>query len=235
MPLLADTVNAYDLFAKLDFVSYDNYPGYASTHAQSAESGQSLPLDMIASTMSLLHDGSRSILHKPFLIMEEQSGKAGQPEFSPQPDKGQLRLWSYQAVAHGAMGINYFRWDTANFGAEEYWHGLLIFGGNGGGVQSVRRRTEDFLVRSAGCKAVPRSLARSAGRIRCFGDRAGRWLDRRGAGRGAGGGISRCLAGEFDIAHGDGCGRLAREHQFRAGPVARPFRGEGVHHLDNDA
>lgn len=23
------------------------------------------------------------------------------------------------------MGINYFRWDTANFGAEEYWHGIL--------------------------------------------------------------------------------------------------------------
>jgi beta-galactosidase len=23
------------------------------------------------------------------------------------------------------MGINYFRWDTADFGAEEYWHGLL--------------------------------------------------------------------------------------------------------------
>jgi beta-galactosidase len=23
------------------------------------------------------------------------------------------------------MGINYFRWDTANFGAEEYWHGML--------------------------------------------------------------------------------------------------------------
>jgi beta-galactosidase len=23
------------------------------------------------------------------------------------------------------MGVNYFRWDTATFGAEEYWHGLL--------------------------------------------------------------------------------------------------------------
>jgi beta-galactosidase len=23
------------------------------------------------------------------------------------------------------MGVNYFRWDTARFGAEEYWHGLL--------------------------------------------------------------------------------------------------------------
>ncbi|HUL35807.1 MAG TPA: beta-galactosidase [Candidatus Eisenbacteria bacterium] len=125
VPMLADTINAYDLFAKLDFVSYDNYPGYASTHAH-GEPGQSLPLEQVAATVALLQDASRSILHgKPFLVMEEQSGKAGQPEFSPQPDKGQLRLWSYQAVAHGAMGINYFRWDTATFGAEEYWHGLL--------------------------------------------------------------------------------------------------------------
>ena len=62
---------------------------------------------------------------EPFLVMEEQTGKSGQPTFSPQPEPGQLRLWSYQAVAHGAMGINYFRWDTANFGAEEYWHGML--------------------------------------------------------------------------------------------------------------
>jgi len=36
-----------------------------------------------------------------------------------------VRLWTYQAVAHGAMGVNYFRWDTATFGAEEYWHGVL--------------------------------------------------------------------------------------------------------------
>ena len=62
---------------------------------------------------------------KPYLIMEEQSGKAGQRFFAPQPHKGQLRLWTYQAIAHGAMGVNYFRWDTATFGAEEYWHGLL--------------------------------------------------------------------------------------------------------------
>jgi beta-galactosidase len=57
--------------------------------------------------------------------MEEQTGKSGQPTFCPQPEPGQVRLWSYQAVAHGAMGINYFRWDTATAGAEEYWHGML--------------------------------------------------------------------------------------------------------------
>ena len=59
------------------------------------------------------------------MIMEEQSGKAGQRTFSPQPEKGQVRLWTYQGIAHGAMGVNYFRWDTATFGAEEYWHGVL--------------------------------------------------------------------------------------------------------------
>ena len=62
---------------------------------------------------------------KPFLIMEEQAGKAGQSFFAPQPRPGELRLWAFQAVAHGAMGVNYFRWDSAKFGAEEYWHGLL--------------------------------------------------------------------------------------------------------------
>src|SRR6516165_6030711 len=125
VPLLADVVDAFDLYAKLDFVSHDNYPGFASIHAQ-GEGGNGLPLDQIASTVALMHDAARSVKGgKPFLIMEEQAGKAGQPIFSPQPDKGQLKLWSYQAVAHGAMGINYFRWDTARFGAEEYWHGLL--------------------------------------------------------------------------------------------------------------
>src|SRR5215467_3068756 len=125
VPLLADVVDAFDLYAKLDFVSHDNYPGFASIHAQ-GEGGNGVPLDQIASIVALMHDAARSVKGgKPFLIMEEQSGKAGQPIFSPQPDKGQLRLWSYQAVAHGAMGINYFRWDTATFGAEQYWHGLL--------------------------------------------------------------------------------------------------------------
>ena len=117
VPGLVDTINATDLYQKLDFVSVDNYPGFFALFF----GGQSNP-----SVASFAHDFSRSAKDgKPFLIMEEQSGKAGQPYFSPQPEPGQLRLWTYQAIAHGAMGINYFRWDTANFGAEEYWHGII--------------------------------------------------------------------------------------------------------------
>src|SRR5207244_10876048 len=85
-----------------------------------------VPAGTISTATALGHDFARSVKGgKPFMIMEEQSGKAGQRTFSPQPEKGQVRLWTYQAIAHGAMGINYFRWDTVTFGAEEYWHGIL--------------------------------------------------------------------------------------------------------------
>src|SRR5216683_708646 len=121
---LIDTIDMRDLYAKLDFAAFDNYPGFFDMLM--AQEGKSPSPDGIATTISLGHDLARSVKGgEPFMIMEEQSGKAGQRTFAPQPESGQVRLWTYQAVAHGAMGVNYFRWDTATFGAEEYWHGVL--------------------------------------------------------------------------------------------------------------
>jgi beta-galactosidase len=123
---VSDTINMRDLYRDLDFVSFDNYPGFFSVVGPGVAPGSDMPGAVLAPMVSFIHDFARSVKQgKPFLVMEEQSGKSGQPTFSPQPEPGQLRLWTYQAVAHGAMGINYFRWDTANFGAEEYWHGLI--------------------------------------------------------------------------------------------------------------
>jgi len=121
---LVDTIDMRDLYAKLDFAAFDNYPGFFDM--LTAQEGKSPLPEGIASTISLGHDLARSVKGgEPFMIMEEQSGKAGQKTFAPQPETGQVRLWTYQGVAHGAMGINYFRWDTATFGAEQYWHGIL--------------------------------------------------------------------------------------------------------------
>jgi beta-galactosidase len=120
-----DTIDERELYANLDFVSFDNYPGFFKMYLQEMTKSGSVPWDAVTTAVALGHDFGRSIKGKPFVVMEEQSGKAGQRTFSPQPDKGQVRLWTYQAIAHGAMGVNYFRWDTATFGAEEYWHGML--------------------------------------------------------------------------------------------------------------
>ena len=48
------------------------------------------------------------------------------------PRPGELRLWSYQTIAHGADAVVYFRWRTARFGTEQYWHGLLDHDGYAG-------------------------------------------------------------------------------------------------------
>jgi beta-galactosidase len=121
-----DIIDLRGLYEKLDFAALDNYPGFFKMLLHEQTKSANVSWDLITSSVALEHDFSRSLKNgKPFMIMEEQSGKAGQRNFSPQPDKGQVRLWTYQAVAHGAMGINYFRWDTATFGAEEYWHGIL--------------------------------------------------------------------------------------------------------------
>ncbi|WP_263377705.1 beta-galactosidase [Granulicella paludicola] len=116
---LADSLNLRHLYRDLDFASADSYPAFSAMI-------MGVPDDAAAPFTSFCLDAMRwAKKGAPFLIMEEQSGKSGQPTFSAQPQKGQVRLWTYQAIAHGAMGINYFRWDTARFGAEEYWHGLL--------------------------------------------------------------------------------------------------------------
>jgi beta-galactosidase len=116
-----DTISMRELFQNMDFVSQDNYPGFLQMFVP----GESTP-ERAALLPAIGFDGMRCAKGgKPFLIMEQQAGKAGQSFFAPQPRPGQLRLWAFQAVAHGAMGLNYFRWDSAKFGAEEYWHGLL--------------------------------------------------------------------------------------------------------------
>jgi beta-galactosidase len=123
---LVDTINMRDLYRKLDFASADNYPGFFALFLGGGDSGVLAPDSAVTPLIAFMHDFTRGTKDgKPFLVMEEQSGKAGQATFTPQPQPGQLRLWSYQAIAHGAMGINYFRWDTATTGQEEYWHGLL--------------------------------------------------------------------------------------------------------------
>jgi len=116
-----DALDMRELFKNMDFVSQDNYPGFLQMYM----GGESSP-ERAALLPAIGFDSMRCAKGgKPFLIMEQQAGKAGQSFFAPQPRPGELRLWAFQAVAHGAMGVNYFRWDSAKFGAEEYWHGLL--------------------------------------------------------------------------------------------------------------
>jgi beta-galactosidase len=60
------------------------------------------------------------------LVLEMRTGA---PYYEQATRPGMMRLWTYQALAHGAFGINYFRWRTCRFGQEQYWHGILPHSG----------------------------------------------------------------------------------------------------------
>jgi Beta-galactosidase len=103
----------------LDFFSYDSYPQFSTIFPGQDEK----PLLDRGWSMSL--SNVRSISPN-FCVMEQQSGPGGWVDRiemgSPRP--GQIRLWSYQSVLHGTDLLVYFRWRTATFGTEIYWHGI---------------------------------------------------------------------------------------------------------------
>jgi beta-galactosidase len=59
------------------------------------------------------------------MIIEQLTGPAGQTYMLRSPRPGEMRLWTMQAVAHGAEGVLHFRWRSGRRGAEEYWFGVL--------------------------------------------------------------------------------------------------------------
>ncbi|ANE48380.1 beta-galactosidase [Paenibacillus swuensis] len=104
----------------LDFYSYDSYPQFSTIFLDPAEE------DALADRSSSLNLSAVRSISPNFCIMEQQSGGGGWVNRidMPMPKPGQMRLWTYQSIAHGADLVLYFRWRTATVGHEIYWHGI---------------------------------------------------------------------------------------------------------------
>jgi beta-galactosidase len=110
-----DQLNYFDLSRSLDVVSLDCYPRSQWSFGDSLD----------ASRLALNHATMRGLKGQSFWMMEQQAGPGGWEIISETPRPGELRLWAFQSIAHGADAIVFFRWRTARFGTEQYWHGLL--------------------------------------------------------------------------------------------------------------
>ncbi|WP_222912923.1 beta-galactosidase [Natrinema sp. SYSU A 869] len=120
---LFESVDAYDVGDDLDLISWDSYP---TGHAQQA-GGETTTDELRAGNPDLLsfnHDLYRSVLDRPFWVMEQQPGDVNWPPHSTQPAEGAMRLWAHHATAHGADAIVYFRWRRCLEGQEQYHAGL---------------------------------------------------------------------------------------------------------------
>ncbi len=110
-----DRINYFDLARPLDQVAWDNYPRGFWNMREKVDPADS----------ALGHDTMRGLKGRNFWVMEAQSGATGWEVVGLMPRPGEIRLWAYQAVAHGADAMVFFRWRTCRFGTEEYWHGVL--------------------------------------------------------------------------------------------------------------
>jgi beta-galactosidase len=103
----------------LDFFSYDSYPNFSTIFPDQG------PAPLLDRRWSWNLSMARAI-SAHFCVMEQQSGPGGWTNrmAQPAPKPGQMRLWTYQSIAHGADMVLYFRWRTATIGTEMYWHGI---------------------------------------------------------------------------------------------------------------
>jgi beta-galactosidase len=109
-----DNIDYSELNREIDFVAWDSYPMIRQE-----------PSDFLGTALS--HDLMRGSKNQQnFMVMEEEGGLPGWQTFWSHQDAPEYyRLWTYQAIAHGADGICYFRWRTSRYGTEQYWQGVL--------------------------------------------------------------------------------------------------------------
>ncbi len=109
----------------LDFAAWDSYPLGFTDHARLdddtkiryAKSGHP---DIAAWN----HDLYRAVGRGRFWVMEQQPGPVNWAAWNPSPAAGIVRLWTWEALAHGAEVVSYFRWRQAPF-AQEHMHAGL--------------------------------------------------------------------------------------------------------------
>lgn len=94
----------------LDFISWDNYPSNEDSVSQ----------------IAFHHDLMRGTGGgKPFVLMEQTPSQQNWQPFNALKRPGVMRLWSYQAVAHGSDAVLFFQMKRS-IGSCEKYHGAVI-------------------------------------------------------------------------------------------------------------
>ena len=117
----------YAVGADLDIASWDSYPiGFLSDRLEATEDHKARYLRQGDPDMQAFHhDLYRAVGKGRWWVMEQQPGPVNWAPYNPAPLPGMARLWAWEAFAHGAEAVLYFRWRQAPFAQEQMHAGLL--------------------------------------------------------------------------------------------------------------
>ncbi|MCK0141238.1 beta-galactosidase [Aliiroseovarius sp. F20344] len=117
----------YKVGEDLDIATWDSYPlGFledrvgADAARQRAYARQGDP-----DFQAFHHDLYRAVGRGRWWVMEQQPGPVNWAPYNPSPLPGMVRLWTWEAFAHGAEAVCYFRWRQASFAQEQLHAGML--------------------------------------------------------------------------------------------------------------
>ncbi|MDJ0686481.1 MAG: beta-galactosidase [Alphaproteobacteria bacterium] len=113
--------------ADLDAASWDSYPlGFLEDRLEMAEARRLRLLRQgDPDFQAFHHDLYRAVGKGRSWVMEQQPGPVNWAGHNPAPLPGMVRLWTWEAFAHGAEVVSYFRWRQAPFAQEQMHTGLL--------------------------------------------------------------------------------------------------------------
>ena len=111
----------------LDIATWDSYPiGFLADRAGASEEKQRRYMRQgDPDFQAFHHDLYRSVGKGRWWIMEQQPGPVNWAPVNPDPLPGVVRLWTWEAFAHGAETVAYFRWRQAPFAQEQMHAGIL--------------------------------------------------------------------------------------------------------------
>ncbi|GAB1513456.1 beta-galactosidase [Actinophytocola sp. KF-1] len=104
-------VDVADWAPHLDVVSYDSYP---DPHDR----------DTVVQA-AFTYDRMRALHGRPWLLLEQAPSAVNWRARNAPKAPGEMRLWSYQAVARGADAVMYFQWRQSRGGAEKF-HSAIV-------------------------------------------------------------------------------------------------------------
>ncbi|HEV2568638.1 beta-galactosidase [Sphingomonas sp.] len=116
----------HQLGRALDVASWDSYPlGFLEQFWFSPEEKQAYLRQGHPDIAAFHHDLYRGCSKGRWSVMEQQPGPVNWAPYNPAPLPGMVRLWTLEAMAHGAELVSYFRWRQAPFAQEQMHAGLL--------------------------------------------------------------------------------------------------------------
>ena len=117
----------FDVGQSIEIASWDSYPiGFLSDRLEASPERKARYLQQGDPDMQAFHhDLYRSVGRDGrWWVMEQQPGPVNWAPYNTAPLTGMVRLWTWEAFAHGAEVVSYFRWRQAPFAQEQMHAGL---------------------------------------------------------------------------------------------------------------